>query len=579
MVRFFERLDFNPLLPLIGLLQGLALYGLDRPGALDGPGFDALRLALVAGPTACILTLSRVHWWRDVVFSAAIGLIVGGLGWWLAARLDLRILETPELGPAFTLSMLAFGLIAVAFYEAWRQDPSFPPAHDLLFRHGWSDLLRLLLAGLFCGALWLVLYLWGALFKLIDIRFFADLFGREWFAWIFSGAAFGTGIAILQEFQSALAAARRLTFALFRFLGAALALAGVLFLCALPFTGLEPLWATRHAASIALWVCLLTLLFANGGVRTRLERSPRRFWRILMMPILVLLPIYGGIALYALSLRVAQYGLTPDRVHGLILAGVATVFALVYAATVILHRERWTENVAQVNPWLALTAAVVAIAMHLPPLEGFGWSARSQAAQVRDGRIAAESFDFGYLKFRLGAPGRAALADLAAGPAAERPELAAALARLDEIENIADWWALRDGPARPDLAADVASLSETVAVYPAHAEIPEGFIDHLASDHAELALVCREREERAPPCTLFRLDFTGNGTENAAFWDGFGPVMVFGRETAGQWRLLRMLNPSGPLPWAEARKALESDAVKTAPPATLDLIIGGIRFE
>lgn len=578
MVRYFERLEFNPLLPAIGLVQGLALYGLSEAGDMATPGLEALQLALVAGPTACILTLSRVHLWRDVIFSAVIGLIVGGLGWWLAARLDLRIFGTPDLGPAFTLSMLAFGMIAVAFYEAWRQDPSFPPAHELLFRHGWNDLLRLLLAGLFCGALWLVLYLWGALFKLIDIRFFADLFARKWFAWVFTGAAFGTGIAILQEFQSALAAARRLTFALFRFLGGALALAGVLFLCALPFTGLEPLWATRHAASIALWVCILTLLFANGGVRSRLERSPRRYWRMLMMPILVLLPVYGGIALYALALRVAQYGLTPDRVYGLVLAAVATGFALVYAATVLLHRARWTEAVAQANPWLALSAAVVAVVMHLPPFEAFGWSARSQAAQVRDGHIAAEKFDFGYLKFRLGAPGRAALAELAAD-AAERPDLAASLARLEEIQTLADWWELRDGRARPDFAVDVASLRETVTVYPAEAEIPEGFIDHLASDHAELALICREREESAPPCTLFRLDFTGDGTENAAFWDGFGPVMVFAREAAGGWRLLRMLSPSGPLPWAEARRALESDAVETAPPATLDLIIGGTRFE
>src|SRR5690606_28657797 len=310
-----------------------------------------------------------------------------------------------------------------------------------------------------------------------------------WFAWDFTGAAFGTGIAILQEFQSALAAARRLTFALFRFLGAALALAGVLFLCALPFTGLEPLWATRHAASIALWVCLLTLLFANGGVRSRLERSPKRFWRILMMPALVLLPVYGGIALHALYLRIAQYGMPPDRRYALILAVVATLFALVYAGTVVVARERWTEAVAQVNPWLALFAGIVAFVMHLPPLEAFGWSARSQAAILRDGRIAADAFDFGFLKFRLGAPGRLALADLAESPAAQRPEIAAALARLDDIDSLADWWALHNGPARPGVEADIASLRETVAVYPAGAEIPEGLIDQLAGEHRGMALL------------------------------------------------------------------------------------------
>lgn len=578
MFRFFERLEFNPLLPLIGLVQGFALFGLDAKDHMGGQDMDALRLALVAGPTACILTLSRVHWRRDAIFSAVIGLIVGGLGWWLAVGLDLRVLDTPDLGGAFALSMLAFVMIAVAFYEAWRQDPSFPPAHDLLFRHGWNDLLRLLLAGLFTGALWLVLYLWGALFKLIDIRFFADLFGRDWFAWTFSGAAFGTGIAILQEFDSALAAARRLTFALFRFLGAALALAGVLFLCALPFTGLEPLWATRHAASIALWVCLLTLLFANGGVRSRLERSPKRFWRILMMPALVLLPVYGGIALHALYLRIDQYGMTPDRVYALILAVVATLFALVYAGTVVVARERWTEAVAQVNPWLALFAGIVAFVMHLPPLEAFGWSARSQAAILRDGRIAADAFDFGFLKFRLGAPGRLALADLAESPAAQRPEIAAALARLDDIDSLADWWALHNGPARPGVEADIAALRETVAVYPAGAEIPDGLIDQLAGEHRGMALLCRERAENAPPCTLFRLDFTGDGTETAGFWDGYGTVLVFARD-GESWRYLRTLTPSGPLAWPDARKALDAQAVETAPPASRDLIIGGTRFE
>jgi len=59
-----------------------------------------------------------------------------------------------------------------------------------------TNLVRLFLSLAFTGAFWLLLFLAGALFKLIGIDFVAELIGKPWFALPASGAMFAAAVQL-----------------------------------------------------------------------------------------------------------------------------------------------------------------------------------------------------------------------------------------------------------------------------------------------------------------------------------------------------------------------------------------------
>src|SRR5690606_11756008 len=76
----------------------------------------------------------------------------------------------------------------------------------------------------------------------------------------------------------------------------------------------------------------------NASSRGGLDQPPYPRWlrRALSSGLLVLLPMVA-VALYALGLRIAQYGWTVDRLWGLFVALVVAVFALGYALNAVLE--------------------------------------------------------------------------------------------------------------------------------------------------------------------------------------------------------------------------------------------------
>ncbi|ONG51879.1 hypothetical protein BKE38_15315, partial [Pseudoroseomonas deserti] len=306
----------------------------------------------------------------------------------------------------------------------------WPPPYADCFEQAWQDSLRLALAFAFLGAFWLVLEAGAALFSLIGLEGLERLVNRRSFALPASGLILGLGLALLGLRERLSLALRALLLTLLAWLMPLLAVLAAGFLLALPLTGIERLWQTHVAAggllgASALMILLINAVHQDGLVMATAPRLQAAAARLgaLVLPVLALL------ALRALGLRVAQYGLTPDRVLGLAAGGLAALYALGYLAAAARPGMAPLGAVNQVMAWLTIGLVLL---LNSPLAAPEKLAVDDQLARLADGRTPPERFDRGLFQRELGPAGRAALLqpplrDLAearpAAPALPEPQL------------------------------------------------------------------------------------------------------------------------------------------------------------
>lgn len=242
----------------------------------------------------------------------------------------------------------------------------------------------------------------------------------------------------------------------------------LVFLASLPFTGLDSLWSTNHASQLLLTWVALTVLFLNAVYQDGSGSAslPKPLERLVEASLLAI-TVFVGIAVYGISLRITQHGLTPTRMWGVLFAIVLGGYAGGYALAALLRGEPWLRTVPAVNRVVALLIVSLGLLVHTPLLDPVGWSARNQLGRLLDGRTTAADFDYGYLRFELGRDG------------------AAALATLDGLEHHPDIDAIREGVATARAAGThwewtkdrgPALSHELFTVLPAGTELPDAVL-------------------------------------------------------------------------------------------------------
>jgi hypothetical protein len=147
-----------------------------------------------------------------------------------------------------------------------------------------------------------------------------------------------------------IATLRGLTQALFRAVAPLLAAVTLGFLATLPFTGLEPLFAARSAASIVMGWIAAHAVFLNAVYLDGSERPPYApLVRRLVEAGTAAAPALAAIGLYAIALRIEQHGLTPERVFAGVSSAVLGLYALGYAGAALLRGEPWMPHLRSVN--------------------------------------------------------------------------------------------------------------------------------------------------------------------------------------------------------------------------------------
>jgi hypothetical protein len=293
-------------------------------------------------------------------------------------------------------------------------------------RYAWTDAIIGGASLAFTGLTFLLAFLLGSLFDAIGIPVLKNLVEEGWFAWMLAGAAFGSASAVLREKDPLLGTLQRLVMLVFSVLAPVLAGALAIYLIALPITGFGGLWKSGLPETpLLLSTAAFAVVFLNAIIGDSPDdRSGGKLWRVTEGVLLFAVLPMGVLALVSMSLRVGQYGWTPERLWGVI----ACLIAIAYGAAAwwagFRGRGAFDAQLRESQKWLAVGLCGLALFLALPIVDFGSISARSQLARLEAGKIKAAEFDWAAMAFDFGPAGRRALERIAQTGSADRRELA-----------------------------------------------------------------------------------------------------------------------------------------------------------
>lgn len=544
-----------------GLAQGLLFYALHQAGeskvwpATQRELYAALVLAVAFAPFVVLAGVSALRGRTLAVWTGVAALVAGGLGAYGVWSGDPAARGIDGLGPQtfFGVAALVFighHLVHPADLER-RRIARYEAYFDVTWKHGVQGALSL---G-FTGAFWLLLFLAAALFKLIGVDAIEKLIRQEAFAFPATTVMFAAAVQLTDVRAELVRGVRTVALALLAWLLPLMALIAAAFLLTLPFTGLEPLWRTRSATAILLTADAFLILLANAAYQDGTETTAvvlkwaARLAGVLLVPITVL-------AAYGLSLRIGQYGLSPDRIIAGACVLVAAGYALGYAVAA-LRPGAWMKALEATNIAMAFVVIAVLLALFTPVADPRRLSANDQLKRLKAEKVTVEAFDYQFLRFDAGRFGRGMLEDLSVDP---NPELArrakAAAAQANRIYNREP-----DHPVRPP----------RINFYPKGARPPTGFMDSHDTSHPGACL------SGGVECDARMLDLNGDGQPEVL--TAFGPrIEAYGAGADGVWRKLGEF--SVPCVDFDSRLAIREGTLSPALPTEPNLATpqGTMRF-
>lgn len=294
--------------------------------------------------------------------------------------------------------------------RAWKRNTiRYPDVHG----HLWTNALLVAASSLFMLLSYAIAHLLAEMFHLVKLDFLRIALREDAFVALLCGAAFGAALGLLRDRDAVITALQRVAMLVLRILAPVLAIGVLIFLAALPMTGLTPLWETGGTTPIMLTGAMLAVFLANAVVSDQPSDESRSTFLSASAAALglFLLPMVG-IAVYSSGLRIEQHGLSPDRLWALVFLIVASVTAVAYAIA-ILGRRGWFVRLRATNLRLIFMLAGIALLLSTPLVSFDRIATAHQLSRLSNGQVLPDDFDYKGLWFDFGPPGRAALINLA----------------------------------------------------------------------------------------------------------------------------------------------------------------------
>jgi hypothetical protein len=573
----------------VGLFQGLILYLLYRAAqdytwpATSPLLFAPLLMVALLVPVILIGSLGHMDRKQVLIWVGTSAAVIAALACYdiwrvsdTAAPVLFAVAADAHPQPKMPSGPLALVLVA-GFFIAHslvmagirdRRKIAFYQSH---FEIAWKLVVQLAFSGVFVGAVWLVLLLGAQLFMLVRLSFLHELIQKPWFVIPAIAFAFSCAMHLTDVRPAIVHGIRTLLLVLMSWVLPVITLIVGGFILSLPFTGLAPLWATRHAASVLLcaaaaFVVLINSAWQDGAASAtvaRVIRASARAASLLLVPIV-------AIAIYALALRVGDYGWTADRIVAAACLLVASCYAVGYAAGAL--RRGWLDSIPTVNVGTAFVVLATLLLLFSPVLDPARLSVIDQVARLSSGKVPAAKFDFAYLRFDGVRYGRDALARLDAAATGTDGQLAR--------ERIAAARKMR-GPWNREAAELLAppDVGANLFVWPKGTRLPDSFVhsDWKASSHDLLLPACLR--QAGITCDAYLLDLSGDGKPELIIvgtTSGVGAA-VLGENDQGQWKRLAGL-PYFLAGCASLRQNLIAGNFRSVAPALQDLEVSGLRI-
>jgi hypothetical protein len=584
----------------IGFLQGilgwLLLRQVPPPPYIIGPDssnthalfwserhpmlFAALALVTSFVPAIAIVEIARMRRKTLALYLGLACTVVAALAAYDLWRDPLQSFGSrmePRIWPSFQLWLCsAMGLFIVnQLLEHRERGHRLFRAYAEHFEDSWMRGFQLVVALIFTLLVWGILELGAALFDLIHIDAFRKMIEHNWFRCPALAMAFAAATHLTDVRPQLLRGMRNVGLTLLSWLLPLIVALGAAFLCALLFVGLKPLWSTRHAATILLWACAITLFLLNAAYKegdpSNLPPAILRWAGRLAGPTMAVLAV---IAAYALSLRVRQYGWTPERVLSSAVALMAVVYSLGYAYASI-RRGVWLAALQTVNVSASLVILALLALLLTPIADPERVSVSSQMTRLARGVVSPSKFDYQFLRFDSGRFGTNALARLASGPDAEIRSRATVMQNTQQRTYF--------GRGEPDPAATEAAFTHAT-VYPAGVELPQGFKESARSPDFPYNPDCLLT---GATCDIYVVPYgPSNDTavivrtyrttaDQTPIYYPVGVGRIFQRESEGKWVQTGTLTHMN---CASVIDALRQAKVASVTPEHDDLIANGVRL-
>ena len=565
--------------------QGLALLFLWR--ALDGEAWPSQTPALnfplwvfaIAWPGLLLLSLEQGRQIRALklasLCTAALLLPAIYIGW-QASPFGAFTLET--LLATFVITMLIACFMGLMHLQLWVARA--PIGYAALFKASWRNALVAGLSLLLTGGVLVILNLWGALFAAIGIDFFAELFGKDWFLFPVLAVAFGLGTLIFRRLVNLIDGITGLLEGLMRLLLPLALAVALIFLVALPFTGLAPLWGTGNGTALLMGLNAIALFFLNAVYQTgRASAYPRLLHRLLC-PGIALLPILSALALYGLLLRVDQYGWSQERCWAFAICALLALFSLGYAWIIVRHRDNWPQSLGRVNILMGWVVLALMLLVNSPLLDFRKISLASQLGRVEAGEIELREFDFHYAWRNLARPGYLKLQALIEANEGEDPELAEIIREARHAVSPPPaallWRQLSFRPAPFDMPAGARDSLESFLEDPyigdplvRGQDVLYGYYPHAASNYKDAVLLRQDLNRDGAPEYIYLAPHPN---------DDYYLFALCLYQDGEEWRRLPMILRRSIPDGADLAQILKNAEIRAAKPRFQDLQIGPLRL-
>ncbi len=433
---------------------------------------------------------------KACLWSVPVGLGLGAALWWAAGRHDTVNAFFNLLYPQICFTLIL--LIATPFLAAGGEGAL--TRYATLFLNSWQIVVRHVVALFFTLMFWGLLTMSDAILRLVGLELIVAISEQPLLAWVLSGAVYGLAMGVARSFSDDLSP--MLAVQLLRFFLPLVLAVSLVFVVAVPLRGWEDVLQGLSAASALIGFCLAALLMISAGIDAVAKTEAKtRFMRICVALMALVLPALAGLAAWAIWLRVAQYGWTPERLMAATIAAVLLIYGIAYGLSVLLRGD-WMARIREVNTGLAVACLVVALIWLTPFVVPERIAALSQSLRAIEG-VPARDLPLRELAGQWGKPGQVALGQLED----VRPDLQAAIssAKGEVALDVSNDMTADEARMRKELAA-------VLPVYPKQ-KLPDGILDGLVwQDVRYWLMACRKSVADGPGCALVLGDWGSDPT-------------------------------------------------------------------
>lgn len=514
----------------------------------------ARRLALLAVIMLGCAGLGAYSGWLEAGNTTLAGREIG------SASGEQTNMPPPDLSPTViqALAALAITFLLVPLVAAWQPAGEGQGigrwSYRLLFEIAWRNALLVPVALALTGLCWGVLWAGAGLLAVIGLG--GTVAFLQWPAVFFGISTLGLSVAFAQGILRAelLLNLRRFVLSLNAGLLPLLLGFGVAWVIALPFTGLQRLFDTGHAAFMLLGFLVMAIVFLNAAWQDGHEPVPYnpRLARAVAWASLTL-PVIAGVALWALALRVQQYGWTEQRIWAFMAAVLSAGYAVGYALSLFplslwpssegprRSAPGWMPSLGSTNVVLALALLGCISVLASPVADPRRLAVADQVQRLLDRDVSPETFDYGYLAHRPGRWGQNALQSLAA---LDGEDWQRAIARQASDLLKGDTEGAANAPSLLDVRSRLTTLADT--------PMPdEAFLQRFLSPSIGWQeQMCWSSDAH---CAVYQQDLNADGLKEMLLIvqsEGSAAVHVYSRQN-GPWQYVAYY-PMSSAPWVKA---------------------------